>query len=143
MVGLATFPEPAWSIRERQREFPWVVGRGEPRLFPRNPWSSWLTENPVGESRRGFRVSASNHGPFLAARPRRRVLSFVGGHEQRHGLPLMSNSNRFKLSDSLVDNPKLVNAGGAVGGPSSPHGNPCRSGRFYVKGHIPAGKRRC
>jgi len=28
---------------------------------------------------------------------------------------LMSNSNRFKLSDSLVDNPQLVNAGGAVG----------------------------
>jgi hypothetical protein len=27
----------------------------------------------------------------------------------------MSNSNRFKLSDSLVDSPQLVNAGGAVG----------------------------
>lgn len=32
-------------------------------------------------------------------------------------MPLMSYSNRSKLSNSLVDAPQLVNAGGAVGRP--------------------------
>jgi hypothetical protein len=36
--------------------------------------SSWFTENPVGESRRGSRVSANIYGPFSACRPRRRAL---------------------------------------------------------------------
>lgn len=36
-----------------------LVRNGERRLFPRNPWSSWLAENPAGESWRGFRVSAT------------------------------------------------------------------------------------
>ena len=75
---------------------------GEPRLFPRNPWSSWLAENPVGESRRDFRVSANNHGPFVAGRPHRRALSFVGGHGRRHGLPLGEHRQPFPNSVAWV-----------------------------------------
>ena len=68
--GVPRLPPKAERDRERSERFPKRVTSGEPRLFPRNPWSSWLAENPVGESRRGFRVPASNYGPSLASRPR-------------------------------------------------------------------------
>lgn len=112
-----------------------LVRSGEPRLFPRNPWSSWLTENPAGESRRGFRVLANNYGPFLASRPHRRALCLADSQDRRQGLPLMSNSNRFRLSDSLVDNPQLVNAGGAVGRASATRSGAPRDTGTQMSGH--------
>lgn len=42
---------------------------GEPRLSPRNTRSSWLAENPVGESQRGFRVPANIYSPSLTFPP--------------------------------------------------------------------------
>ena len=48
------------------RGIPKTVPFGEPSPFPRNPWSSWLAETPVGESLRGFRVSR-HAAAYLAA----------------------------------------------------------------------------
>jgi len=47
---------------------------GEPDEKPRNWRSSWLTQDPAGESRRGSCVSANIHGPFRVCRLRRRAL---------------------------------------------------------------------
>ena len=46
MVELATFLEPAWSIRERQREFRGWLGVGSQKLKSEPARSLWFTENP-------------------------------------------------------------------------------------------------
>jgi len=107
---------------ERRFRLPLLTTRSGVRNSLREPNAQELTQRvvlvysePRAERLQGFRVSARNHGPFLTSRPRRCALCFASGQKHRQGLPLLSNSNRFKLSDSPVDNPQLVDAGGAVG----------------------------
>ena len=54
---------------------------------------------------------------------------------------MITKSNRFKLSDSLVDSPRSVNAGGAVGRASAtgllPAGEETRNPPFSVPSRIP------
>jgi len=93
----------AWGAKTFSTESVVELVSGEPH---------W--REPAGFSRFGQYPRPFSRFPPVPPRSLFRGQS-PGDQEQPSGLPLMGNSNRFKLSDSLVDNPQLVNAGGAVG----------------------------
>ena len=108
MVGLATFFEPAWSIRERQREFPWVVGRGERILRPAGGarpmpsglrWGQVASTQALREHVDADRSAESNYS-FVESSPAQTAVSRMAGARRLRALNAMGCNECNERADS-------------------------------------------